>query len=204
MTDRATEQARYARAYEDPGYRMGPYRRAALLHWLRQFAPAAMSYLDVGCGRGESVSMSMDFDVPLAIGLEVVPVAPDVLAGQNWSRVLRMDGVHRLPAFDATFDLVTCLDVLEHVDEQDALAGLRELIRVTRRRLLISVAWHSSVWHGVELHITRWPKEWWMDRLREAVLDVGFGSVESLEEWHPPAECGTGPSGSAWFEVVRA
>jgi SAM-dependent methyltransferase len=51
-----------------------------------------------------------------------------------------------LPWEDATFDLITCLDVIEHVP--DDVVALRELLRVCRPGgfLLVTVPAYQSLW----------------------------------------------------------
>ena len=184
---RADEQAKYAAAYHDPAYRMGDARRGPLRHWLLQLAAPGLSYIDVGCGRGESLNIARSVGLTDVRGAEVV----HYLCG---AAVLQMPGVHALPLPDASVDLVTCLDVLEHVHEPDAIAGLAELVRVTRRRLLVSVAWFASMHRGVDLHITKHDAIWWLRHLQRV--------APKAMPW-APAEVFQKPK-TAWFEVVKA
>jgi len=41
--------------------------------------------------------------------------------------------------------------------------SLKEARRVSYSGMMCSVAWHSDVKWGNELHVTIKPKEWWMD-----------------------------------------
>src|SRR5260370_25872204 len=49
-----------------------------------------------------------------------------------------------IPFADATFDLVTAFDVLEHLD--DDVPALREMARVARPAGLIAVTWPAYQW----------------------------------------------------------
>ncbi|MBL8862118.1 MAG: class I SAM-dependent methyltransferase [Planctomycetes bacterium] len=55
-----------------------------------------------------------------------------------------LDATPRLPFADASFDVVVCSEVLEHLDQLHRAFG--ELVRVTRGELLISLpnCWHSA------------------------------------------------------------
>jgi SAM-dependent methyltransferase len=87
--------------------------------------PARGKVLDLGCGANTSLAR---FRVP---GLEVWGAdlqAHPGLCHPEWFRLLRQDG--GIPFPDGTFDLVSCLWVLEHVARPAAF--LREVGRVLR------------------------------------------------------------------------
>ena len=65
------------------------------------------------------------------------------------------------PFKDGAFDVVSCLDVLEHLDPPDTVAALKELRRVARRAVVVSAADYSAVWGGVELHVNARPYDEW-------------------------------------------
>jgi methyltransferase family protein len=52
-----------------------------------------------------------------------------------------------LPFRDNTFDIVICTEVLEHLSEDVLLKGVRELQRVSRRYVLVSVPYKQRVWN---------------------------------------------------------
>jgi SAM-dependent methyltransferase len=92
--------------------------------------------LDAGCGGGGYA------DHLAGAGKDVVGVDKhDMFLGVARDRAFRgkfvqADLTDRLPFADAEFDTTYCFDVLEHVDDA---AALRELARVTRRRLIVAV-----------------------------------------------------------------
>jgi ubiquinone/menaquinone biosynthesis C-methylase UbiE len=111
-----------------------------VLSLLRSLAPATL--LDIGSGRGA-------FLWPLLAGFpEVTVTAIDVLDQriEDLSSV-RQGGIHRLQVFqmdvcdltfpDTSFDGVTILEVLEHL--QDPEAALGQALRVARRFVIASV-----------------------------------------------------------------
>lgn len=113
------------------------------------------SLLDVGCGRGELIDFA-DTMGWFVRGWEVV----DYLC-EKPKVCLLSEGAHHLPEEDSSWDAVFCLDVMEHLLEDDVPAVLAELWRVTRFRLCLTVAMFESVYH-----ITVKPKEWWVDRFK--------------------------------------
>lgn len=92
--------------------------------------------LDAGCGGGAYV------DHLARHGLDATGVDKhDVFLANARQRMFRGqflqgDLCDRLPFDDGAFDTTVCFDVLEHVDDE---AALRELARVTRKRLIVAV-----------------------------------------------------------------
>lgn len=83
--------------------------------------------LDVGCGTGGNLELLTRFG-----DTEGVDISEDALAfcrTRGLAKV-RHGAAEQLPYEDCSFDLVTALDVVEHLD--DDTAGLREMRRVLR------------------------------------------------------------------------
>lgn len=80
-----------------------------------------------------------------------------------------------LPAFShepLRADLVTCTDVLEHVEEQCVPAVLQHLAQLTRRALFVVIALNETdkkLSDGRQAHITLRPPGWWVTGIE------GFG-----------------------------
>jgi 2-polyprenyl-3-methyl-5-hydroxy-6-metoxy-1,4-benzoquinol methylase len=113
--------------------RRGDYHRAPDSHWdyrptylakmrwvrarLDGLAPATR-VLDVGCGEGVLVD---EYAARVAIeGVDLHYASPRV----------RQASVLALPFADASFDVVLCLDVLEHLPHAEQAGALREIRRV--------------------------------------------------------------------------
>jgi SAM-dependent methyltransferase len=101
--------------------------RRPLVEWLRAHATSSEAVLDVGCGERPYAGL-----FPGAVGFDVPGNPHADLHGS----------LEAIPVGDASFDLVLCLQVLEHVP--DPGAAVRELRRVVRPggRVLLST-------HGV-------------------------------------------------------
>jgi SAM-dependent methyltransferase len=104
--------------------------------------PADAEILDAGCGAGGNLAL-------LAGRGHAIGVDPDPAAVAS-ARARGLDAsagdAGALVFGDGSFDLVCCLDVLEHVE--DDVAVLRELRRVARpgARLLVTVPAFPSLW----------------------------------------------------------
>jgi 2-polyprenyl-6-hydroxyphenyl methylase / 3-demethylubiquinone-9 3-methyltransferase len=111
--------------------RFGYFER--ILTQVLQLSPQGRSLLDVGCGGG---ILAEDF---ARLGCQVTgvdPSAPSLDAARQHAEqaglriTYRQSGGEALPFGDATFDIVCCCDVLEHVDDVDAV--IAEIARVLR------------------------------------------------------------------------
>lgn len=92
--------------------------------------------LEVGCGEGE-IARRLHARWGDVTGLDL----PDAGLRSEWGQVSGPRFLHgnaeRLPFPDEHFDVVVSVEVLEHL--QDPAAGLREMARVSRRHLVLSV-----------------------------------------------------------------
>ena len=152
MTTRALEQAKYVDAYLHPDYGMGLQRKAQA-ELLLAGLPRG-SYLDVGCGRGEMLAEAGRLGFNPVRGVEIVPDLVDD------ERVVHGEA-HEIPFKTGAFDVVSMFDVMEHLIASDSELVCRELERVSRKAVVLTVANYSHVYYGVELHITRRPYDDW-------------------------------------------
>lgn len=107
---------------------------AAVTDLYRRGSPATV--LEVGCGEGK-LAQYLVTHAPrparfVACDLDLGAVAP----GLDPLIELRVASVYHLPFGDATFDLVVCCEVLEHLHDPER--GLAEVARVARRAAVIS------------------------------------------------------------------
>jgi SAM-dependent methyltransferase len=118
--------------------------------------PGAPRALDVGCGSGRTLDELARLGAR-ASGVDTDPVC--VRAAGERGHDARPGTATDLPYADASFDLVTCLDVLEHVP--DDVGALAEMLRVTRPggHLLLTVPAYQALWSRhdvVNLHQRRY------------------------------------------------
>jgi 2-polyprenyl-3-methyl-5-hydroxy-6-metoxy-1,4-benzoquinol methylase len=102
--------------------------------------------LDAGCGAGQTLDdLSRLGRVEGVHGVDMSREA--VLAARRRGHInVEVSGIEHLPHDDEAFDLVTCLDVVEHTP--DDVATFTELYRVTRPggRLLVTVPAYQLLW----------------------------------------------------------
>jgi SAM-dependent methyltransferase len=143
---------------------------------LREFVHGALNgtrgnarILDVGCGTGANLEMLREFGD--AEGIDVSDEALDFCRARGLSNVRKGDA-ERLPHSDATFDLVTALDVVEHLDDH---AGLREIWRVLKPggQALVFVPAFMFLW-GVQDDISHHRRRYTLDSLTGAAQAAGF------------------------------
>ena len=96
--------------------------------WASQLAPGRR-VLDAGCGVGYGTAMLARAGATEAVGVDVAPEAVRAAAANApQDASFREADLRALPFADASFDLVVCFEVIEHVAEQDAV--IAELARV--------------------------------------------------------------------------
>ena len=129
--------------------------------------------LDVGCGTGANLQMLSEYGV--AEGLDISPDALEFCRARGLSRV-KQGMVESLPYEDASFDLITGLDVVEHLD--DDVAGLKEIRRVLRPggRAFFFVPAFMFLW-GVQDDISNHRRRYTLSELKQRLIEAGL-SVE--------------------------
>jgi SAM-dependent methyltransferase len=107
----------------------------------------ARRILDVGCGEGFTMRELREGGVQAAmVGIDFSPAALAWNQAHHMAQSpLNVADVQHLPFRDQCFDLVLCLEVLEHLP--DSALGLRELLRVARDYVLVSVP-HEPFFRG--------------------------------------------------------
>jgi SAM-dependent methyltransferase len=110
------------------------------------------SVLDAGCGEGEMLRRDV---LPASVRPVCLDLRPASLAEVDQPHRV-CASVFSLPFAARSFDTVTCLEVLEHLD--DPSAAVRELARVARRAVVVSVPFEPYFRIGNVLrgkHLTR-------------------------------------------------
>jgi SAM-dependent methyltransferase len=126
--------------------------------------------LDVGCGTGANLQMLSEFGA--AEGVDVSAEALDFCRARGLSEV-KQGAAEHLPFADESFDLVTGLDVVEHLD--DDIGGLREMRRVLRPngRAVLFVPAFMFLW-GVQDDISHHRRRYTLPELKQKLGEAGF------------------------------
>ena len=129
--------------------------------------------LDVGCGTGANLKMLAAYGK--AEGVDISSQAVE-FCRQRGLESVKLGAAEQLPYESDSFELVTALDVVEHLD--DDVAGLREMRRVLRRdgRRLLFVPAFMFLW-GVQDEVSHHRRRYTLPSLLRAVAAAGF-SVE--------------------------
>jgi SAM-dependent methyltransferase len=133
--------------------------------------PAGARVLDAGCGSGRTLQELTAYGAEIH-GIELEPEAADVARSRGHGEI-RIGRLEELPYADGWFDLITCLDVIEHTP--DDRVALRELRRVSKAGgwLLVTVPAYPALWslHDEANHHYR---RYRRDSLRAAAVDAGW------------------------------
>lgn len=153
-TTREEELARYTKIYEDdPDYHCTDIRLRGLEKVFRGIPTKGLRYLDVSCGRGESLALADKFDFEVVSGTETVGILTNERVGYGV--------LPNLSIPDKYYDVVSCIEVLEHLVPDDVTPALLELERIAKSYIIISAADFPSWYNGANLHPSARPEHEW-------------------------------------------
>jgi len=126
--------------------------------------------LDVGCGTGATMDHLKRYGVPHGIDLSELPLKFSRRRGHQ--RTLRASATE-LPFESESFDLVTALDVIEHLD--DDAQGLSEIRRVLKpgAPVVIFVPAFQSLWGPNDVQSGH-RRRYRLNQLRSVVEEAGL------------------------------
>lgn len=132
------------------------------------------SVLDIGSGRGHILDI-------------IKHTKPEIqLTSADLEKFHNVEGVnfHKINLCDQstfnipdTFDLVTCLDVLEHLTE-DVVDSVFYFFSVKAKFAVVSIANHSDIQNGVELHLIQKDLSFW-----QPIIEKYFNILECKTEY---------------------
>lgn len=146
-----------------------PLQREAYFIAVNDYLREGDTVLDVGCGVGYGMNL-LSIKAASVTGIDVDRKAVDYCRARVLGKNPKVGGVdhydgEQLPYEDGSFDVVTTIDVIEHVPDYDRF--LRELLRVSRRAVVVSTPnrrpeftnadgtprnhWHLREWSRAEL-----------------------------------------------------
>ena len=109
-----------------------PYQVQLLQTLKVLLGPEKISVLDVGCGNGLITNM-----LPSHLELVALDLSNTALSSVKAPKL--QGTITALPFHNQSFDFVYCIDVIEHLSEEDAYAGLEELQRVAKKHVLVAI-----------------------------------------------------------------
>ncbi len=95
------------------------------------------SVLDAGCGEGESLDRLASILPDSPNGIDLNPESVEFASRRMPDADLRVGDLTAMEFADESFDLILCLEVLEHLP--NPAVGLSELARVSSKDVVISV-----------------------------------------------------------------
>lgn len=147
-------------------------------HWIRFFGRIAehitvnlrpRCVFDAGCAHGFLLEALFDRGVQI-FGRDISKYALSQVRDDIRQFVEQGDIASDIAG---EFDLVTCIEVLEHMSESDSFRAIQAMSSVTNQ-----ILFSSSPSDMVEpTHINVKPTRWWLDRFAE----VGFAPVEAFD-----------------------
>lgn len=150
--------------------------------------------LDVGCAKGFLVFSLRNLGVN-AIGIDAseyaISSAPKEV--NDFVGVGLAEEVDFLKQFKDSmindfkengFDIVTALDVMEHLDEKDVPQVCKNLLHATSQYVIVCVPTRKVEGDLDVTHKTIRPREWWEERFMEAGGDVGVKvNIEPIDKY---------------------
>lgn len=123
--------------------------------FLRFFHPRSM--LDVGCAYGYITK----FVKGMSYGIDISHFA--ITQRRTSDRVFLASSTH-IPFKENTFEFVSCLDILEHLQIEDIMRTFQEIDRVGKKWLFFSVPLpDSQEWDKDTTHVSIWPRSRWIE-----------------------------------------
>jgi SAM-dependent methyltransferase len=140
--------------------------------------------LDVGCGTGANLEMLSQFGD--SEGVDVSDEAIEFCKAKGLR--VRKGLAEQLPFENESFDLVTALDVVEHLD--DDVAGLKEMHRILKpggKSLIFVPAfmWLWGVQDDISNHRIRYKKNQIVERLQEAGFEIERATYANITFFAP-------------------
>lgn len=128
--------------------------------------------LDIGCGTGYNLRYLQELGCQDVTGLDFSPNALEYCRSRNLERLICGDA-SRLPLRAASYDLITTLDIIEHLE--DDVRTLEETYRALKPggTLVIFVPAYQFLW-SLQDEISHHVRRYTAQELQKKVLSAGF------------------------------
>lgn len=147
-------------------------RRALVLDQIEHLFPGRtdLRILDVGCGTGLNMKYFQTYGE--VTGADLSPDGLQFCRARGHDRLV-MAPVTSLPFADDSFDLVTVLDVMEHVDDHEG--GFREIRRVLRPggAVIVLVPAYRFLW-SLQDEVSHHKRRYVSSELRAVMRNAGL------------------------------
>ncbi len=145
---------RYYEAEERQGFRSHVNDTSRFKACLKLLGGDWRSILDAGCGEGYWLDyVRRHREVDQCVGVELAENRAEKTRSEFPDLQIVTGDISRLPFDDKTFDLVTCMEVLEHLPQWQSAVG--ELIRIARKAVLITVPFREKIPYQICIHCHR-------------------------------------------------
>jgi methionine biosynthesis protein MetW len=171
VSEAPSSSTRTAQQLEEDRHWWFASRTRALLGMMDRVLPGGdLQVLDIGCGAGNMIHHLSRYGQVKGLEMDPRPVA---VAHERGYDVDQGDATQGLAYDDASFDVVTALDVIEHNEDDDAILG--EMHRVVKPggHVVITVPAFMWLWShndDINAHVRRYTA----GELRAKMEAVGF------------------------------
>lgn len=132
--------------------------------------------LDIGCGMTQMIKRMADKGLG-AFGCDISSVVVEKQSKLG-NIVFWGDVTQGLEFEDNQFDVVCAFDVMEHIQPEAIEFVIKEIARIARHRILLTIAYtpaRAKGTKGEQLHLTIQPQEWWIKQWEQV------GQVEIIK-----------------------
>ncbi|RLC76545.1 MAG: hypothetical protein DRJ03_28475 [Chloroflexi bacterium] len=153
--------------------------------------------LDIGCGPGNLMRRLLRLEQKVQAIEYSNWIIENRLKDLKRKGLVKEASITHIPHEDSSFDLVSCIEVLEHIPIEDVEIAVRELVRVSSRYIVCTICSTASPLddpdrlqkpdhlQDLKVHATVRPAEWWLEIFarKGAIYDVGLTrNVQRNEE----------------------
>lgn len=134
--------------------------------YIRRFISSGQRHLDIGCGPGTFIG-TLD-EAIRSVGVDIASQQISYARAQYGSASHRFEVMARgcLPFGEAAFDVVTCIELLEHLSENEGEELLAEARRVLKPGglLVVTTPDYGSLWPVLEWGLNRFGQVSYQDQ----------------------------------------
>ncbi|WEU40529.1 MAG: class I SAM-dependent methyltransferase [Candidatus Odinarchaeum yellowstonii] len=155
-----------------------------MIKFITFFKGKKIRWLDVGCGMGYLIKDAVEEGID-AYGLELSSYAIENSAMND--RILR-GSIINIPYCGKIFDVVSAIDVIEHIDKKDAERTLLELYRILKPGGICILTTpnpaHQRDWIYDLTHVNVRKPEYWRRLLQKCGFKVKIAYIPSFIKYY--------------------